>query len=541
MSADSGRFLIRGADVYDGSGADPTRQDVLISDGMIQLVAEPDHLHPAPTPVDAHGLALAPGFIDVHTHSDALALMADADPELALAPVRQGVTVEIAGNCGTSLFPGAQPGTDGAAMDAFAETLFGDGAEQLDRIEDFVRRHVQARRRNHIVSLVGHSTLRAAVVGFDDRPPTPSELDRMCALLDEALRAGAAGLSSGLIYPPGTYADDAELVALARVAAAHHRPYVTHLRDEMSKVEQALDEAIEVARRSGVALHVSHHKTAGDRGHGRTLATLATMDAARAEGLDVTCDVYPYTASSTHLHAMFPPWATAGGIPALLQRLRSGPQVRDDVRRSIAEGEAGWENTVGNGGWGRIEVATAPRHRHTEGRSIAKLAADACQDPVDYAADLLLAEDAHVTVISRSMAEEDVRRVLTHPGTMIGSDGVPHSGRPHPRWAGSFARVLGHYTRDVGLLTLPEALARMTSIPAGRFGLRGRGVIADGAHADLVLFDPAEVLDGATFASPLSPPRGVHDVFVAGRRVMADGQPTGAAPGGPLRVRHTAT
>ena len=536
MTAEPTAYLIRGALVYDGSGAEPARMDLRVTGGRIHLAPDDLLSDPAVRQIDAGGLAVAPGFIDVHTHSDALALVPDADEALGLAPVRQGVTVEIAGNCGSSLFPPAQPGTDAEDLAAFTQTLFGDRARPLEGMDDFARRHLLAGRRNHIATLVGHSSLRAAVMGFEDRAPNPAELDRMCALLETALRAGAAGLSSGLIYPPGTYADDVELVALARITALHGRPYVTHLRDEMSNVEEALDEAIDIARAAGVALHVSHHKTAGRRGHGRTASTLATMDAARAEGLDVTCDVYPYTASSTHLHAMFPPWANAGGIPALLERLRSGPAVRDAVRRSIADGVPNWENTVGNGGWDLIDVATAPGRRDAEGRSIARLAAEAGQDAVDYAADLLLAERAHVTVISRSMAEADVQRVLGHPGTMIGSDGVPHSGRPHPRWAGSFARVLGHYTRDLGLLTLSDAVARMTGLPARRFGLHGRGVIADGAHADLVVFDPDDVLDGATFAAPLSRPRGVHHVFVGGQRVIADGRPTDASPGDVLRV-----
>ncbi|MBM0125761.1 N-acyl-D-amino-acid deacylase family protein [Pimelobacter simplex] len=534
----SSSILIRGAEVYDGSGAEPSRLDVLVVDGRIRLVSDRTAVPSGVPTLDGAGLALAPGFIDVHTHSDALALMPDADPELSLAPVRQGVTVEIAGNCGSSLFPPAQPGTDAVAMESFIRTLFGDDAHSVEGAEDFERLQMGVDRKTNIVSLVGHSTLRGAVLGFGDCRPTPAQLDQMCSLLGAALRAGAAGLSSGLIYPPGTFADTDELVALARVAAAHGRPYVTHLRDEMSNVEAALDEAIDVARASGVALHVSHHKTAGTQGHGRTVSTLATMDAARASGVDLTCDVYPYTASSTHLHAMFPPWATAGGIPALLERLRSGAEVRDAVRRSIAVGEEGWENTVGNGGWDLIEVATAPGRSEAEGRSIAGLAQAAGVDPVDYAADLLLAEQAQVTIISRSMAEDDVRRVLSHPGTMIGSDGVPHSGRPHPRWAGSFARVLGRYSRDAGLLTLADAVSRMTALPARRFGLRGRGVIAEGAHADLVLFDPAEVLDRATFATPLDAPRGIHHVFVNGQRVIADGSPTGASPGRPLRVQH---
>lgn len=530
---ESAPLRIRGAQVYDGHAGPPIEADVITWGGRIRL-APPGQFgdgEPEETVIDACGLALAPGFIDAHTHSDALALLPDVSADLSLAPVRQGVTTEVAGNCGSSLFPAAVSPELEPALRSLIETLFGEDVPRVADMADFAALHRNAPRLNHIATLVGHSVLRAAVVGFEQRPATVAELDQMCALLDAALSAGAVGLSCGLIYPPGVYASTDEMVALAGVAAAHGKPYVTHMRDEMSKVEQALAEAIDIARRSGAAVHVSHHKTAGRCAWGRTTRTLVTMDAARAEGLDVTCDVYPYTAGSTNLHAMFPPWALAGGIPALLERLASTAS-RDAIRASIAAGEPGWENTVGNGGWDRIEIAHAEGHPETHGRSIAELAAVAGQDPVDYAADLLVAERSRVTIISRSMIEDDVRRVLAHPGTMVGSDGIPKGGLPHPRWAGSFARVLGRYVREEGTLTLAEAVARMTLMPARRFGLHDRGRIEDGARADLVLFDPATVLDQASFEHPLRRPTGIRNVIVSGVPVVIEGQPTGAHPGG---------
>ncbi len=522
-------LLIRDGLVVDGT-ARPARPADVASDAGRLTVLPPGSGAAAARVVDAGGLVVAPGFIDAHTHSDGVAILdGGRDRELVRAAVLQGVTTEICGNCGSSLFPALPERLD--AMRAEAEISFGGDVGAYPDFAGFAAAHAAVPRINHLVSLVGHGTLRAGVVGPVDRPVSPAELRTMCELLDRSLAQGAAGLSSGLIYAPGTYADTGELVALAAVAARHGKPYVTHLRDEMSRVEEALEEAVEISRRSGAALHVSHHKTAGRHGWGRTARTLPRIAGLRAGGMDVTCDVYPYTAGSTALAAMLPPWANDGGLAALTARLRD-PEARDRMRLAIAEGVPGWENTVGNGGWDRISVACAPRHPTAEGRTIAELAAAAAADPLDVAADLLVAERGEVTIISHSMVEEDVRRVLAAPYAMIGSDGVPKpGGRPHPRWAGTFPRVLGRYVRELGLLSLEEAVHKMTRLTAMRFGLAGRGVIRDGAHADLVVFDPAAVADRATFTEPLLPPSGVAAVIVGGVVVVRDGEETGARPG----------
>jgi dihydroorotase/N-acyl-D-amino-acid deacylase len=460
--------------------------------------------------VDVSGLVVAPGFIDAHTHSDTASIDSAEgllDEAQVYASVRQGVTTEVAGNCGRSAFPGRYSGLAG-----------------LGQAHDAVG------RANHLASLIGHGTLRAAVVGHEERAATASEITRMAAVLDEALASGAVGFSTGLIYTPGSYANTAEVTALARVAALHGKPYVTHLRDEMSGVEGALEEAVAIARESGAALHVSHHKTAGKYAMGRTEVTLARLAELRVSGIDVTCDVYPYTAGSTALAAMLPPWAHDGGKARLLERLRD-PAQRALMRSAIADGVPGWENTVGNGGWDRISVAGARRHASYQGRTIAEIASAAGRDAVDLVAELLLDEDGEVTIISHSMREDDVRRVLAAPFAMIGSDGVPTAGLPHPRWAGSFTRVLGHYAREVGLFGIPEAVRKMTGATAARFGLAGRGVLRDGAHADVVVFDADRVADRATFARPLAEPEGIRLVVVDGTVVVRDGELTGARPG----------
>lgn len=334
-------LLVRGADIADGTGRPLIAGQVAVTGGRVRVLP-PRAPATADRILDVPGHVVAPGFIDAHTHSDLTTL--DGSGTLpAHAAVLQGVTVEICGNCGDSAFPAPYP--DFAA---------------------FGRAHAAAGRANHLAALVGHGTLRGAVVGHAARAATPDELAAMCRVLDEALASGAAGLSTGLIYTPGSFADTAEVTALAAVAARHGKPYVTHLRDEMSQVEAALDEAVRIARDSGAALHVSHHKTAGRHGWGGTERTLPHLRRLRADGMDVTCDVYPYTAGSTALAAMLPPWAHDGGQDRLLERLRD-PGQRARMRAAIADGVAGWENTVGNGGWDRISVAGAARRPGTPG------------------------------------------------------------------------------------------------------------------------------------------------------------------------------
>ncbi|TYP88600.1 N-acyl-D-amino-acid deacylase family protein [Blastococcus xanthinilyticus] len=517
--------LLRGGEVVDGSGSPPYPADVGSIDGRL-VVLPPGSGAAAEHVVEARGHVVAPGFIDVHTHSDVLAGAGPDREQLRRAPLLQGVTTEVCGNCGITPFPALPHRLPGLAE--LVTATFGAPATAHLDLPSFAASQEGGRRTN-LLPLVGHGALRAGVVGFAERPATATELAVMCGLLDDALRQGAAGLSTGLIYVPGTHAGTEEIIALARVAAAHGKPYVTHLRDEMAGVEEALEEALAVARASGAALQVSHHKTAGRRGWGATVRTLTTLIEAQRD-LDVRCDVYPYTAGSTALHAMLPPWTLQEGVSAMLAEVARA-EVRDRVRQDIAEGLEGWENTVGNSGWDRIVVASAPRSPAAQGRSVADLAAASGADAVDMACDLLRANDGDVTIVSHSMREDDVRRVLASPLSMIGSDGVPKPGLPHPRWAGTFARVLGHYVRDEGLLSLEEAVHKMTGASARRFGLAGRGEVRSGWTADLVVFDPQEVADTATYADPLLPPDGVRTVVVAGRLVVDGGEVQDACPG----------
>src|SRR5581483_6408489 len=356
-------------------------------------------------------------------------------------------------------------------------------------------------------------------------------LSAMRAATASALDDGALGLSSGLVYAPGVFADGVELVELARAAADRGRPYVSHIRNEADDVEAAIDEALWIGRESGAAVQISHHKTAGRRNWGRTTETLERLAEARRAGIDVTVDVYPYTAGSTILASLLPPWANAGGMDELLERLGSA-DARDRIRRDLARGLERWQRLVeGDDGWQNVRIASAPRHPQYEGRTIAALAQSEAVDAVDLVADLLRAEKGQTTVVVSLMAEEDVERVIASPLAMLGSDGIPLPGKPHPRWAGSFVRVLGHYVRERGLMTLEHAVHKMTGLPGERFGLARRGRIAAGMAADVVVFAAAAVGDAATYDEPLLPPRGVHHVLVNGRFAVRDGVPTGAKAG----------
>jgi N-acyl-D-aspartate/D-glutamate deacylase len=518
--------IVRGGLVFDGLASEPRRADVGIRGDDVVAIGDLAGSE-AEQVIDADGHVVAPGFIDCHTHSDLAFRLGPEHAELASGAVRQGVTTEIGGNCGFStypLMPATRPQAERflAAMLGPADLAWSDLGGYADALRD-------AGSYANVATLVGHGTVRAAVMGFEDRAPDRAELERMVGLVGDALDQGAVGLSSGLIYSPGLYAGSEELAALCGVVGRRGRPYTTHMRSETQDLVAATGETLAIGRDGDVPLHISHHKAAGRANWGRTQETLAMIDAARADGVAVTMDVYPYTAGSTILGTLLPPWAVAGGGEAVAERLRS-PAHRDRIRGDLERGLPGWENFAHAAGWEGVVIAACP-DAAVEGRSLAELAAQDDRDPADVMLDLLLVHEGNVTVVLHFMDEADVRRVMAHPLAMIASDGIPLPGKPHPRWCGTFARVLGRYTRDAGLLDLPTAIAKMTSMPAERFGLRGRGRLVEGAKADVVVFDPAVIADRATFADPLAGPVGMHHVVVNGQVVVSGGRLTGRRPG----------
>ena len=511
-------IVVRGGDVIDGSGTPPRRCDVAITGDRITGVGP---RLTGRTVVDAHGLVVTPGFIDLHSHAD---FTVPATPH-ATTQLHQGVTTLLTGNCGFSPFPVADHGSR-HRLPVREDRLSWD----WDDAAGFRRAVERARPAINIGLQVGHGAIRHAVLGGDDRPPSPGELDRMRELVTDAARAGALGLSSGLIYAPGVFATADEVTALAEVAAGHGLLYSTHMRNETDRVVAAVEEAIGTAERAGVRLEISHLKCMGRANHGSVREALALIDRARARGVDVTADVYPYTASSTGLTSRLAPWAVDGGAGALLTRL-ADPELRP---RIAAELRARFAHDIDPDG---IVLAELPDGRYSGdiGRSLTDLAARDGADPAELALDVIVEHRARVGIVNHAMDDADVQAVLAHPMVAVASDGwvmdPTGDGVPHPRSFGTFARVLGRYVRERAVLTLEEAIRKMTSLPAGRIGLADRGVLREGAAADVVVLDPGAVTDRSTYTEPWQLADGVHAVLVNGVTAFLNGRPTGAAGG----------
>ena len=522
-------LLIRGAHIHDGSGAAPFVGDVGIKAGRIACVGSVRGAS-ASTRIDGDGLALAPGFIDLHSHAD---LTLPAFPE-APNSIQQGVTTEVGGNCGFS----AAPVVTEHASDleslvaglgpnlAWTWVTFGEYLDALDRSRPIV----------NVVPLVGHGTLRVAAMGFDARRPTAKELDVMRGLLRQSLVEGAWGLSSGLDYPPGVFSEPDEFVGLGEVLAAAEAGYHTHLRSGVATLEEALAEMLAVGT-AGVRLHVSHINSSAAVWHGVPLA-LDILDRARSRGLTVNADAYPYTAGATYLSQLLPSWACAGGTEALLSRLAS-PEERARIKAAMQDGRSA---PISGVSFDDVLLTSlqSERYRPWEGKPLAEAARASREDPYEFLFNLLLAERGNPTMIVFMMSEEDVRQALTWSGTAIGSDQVgvvSDTAHVHPRAYGTFVRVLGHYVREASLFSLPEAVRRMTGLPADILGLRDRGYIREGLAADLVVFDPNRVTDRSTYAQPTLRPGGIEWVVVSGAVAVKNGRVTGVRAGQTLRAR----
>jgi N-acyl-D-amino-acid deacylase len=524
--------VLRGGRIVDGTGSPWRRGDVAVDGTRLAALGPPGSLD-GDDVVDASGRVVAPGFVDVHTHSD-FTLPANRD---AHSKVRQGVTLEVVGNCGTSAGP--RYGDAARSVDGWFESNGLGEAVDLDweSLGEYLERLESGGVSLHVASLVGHGNVRAAVLGHEDRSPDEAELEEMRALVDEAMRQGAVGLSTGLFYPPGSYADTDEVAALARVAAEHGGIYATHMRSESDALIESVEETLEIGRRADVPVQVSHHKAVGPDNWGKVRYTLRRMELARERGLDVQCDQYPYVASSTSLGALLPNWAHDGGDEALLDRLRD-EATRERLAAELAEryGDR-WDDVL-------VTNVQNPALKRAEGETVAALAAAEGEerDPATLLLDLVLEDENRASHVNFGMDEADVRTVMQHPLTMVGSDGsslVPEGplgeGVPHPRNYGTFPRVLGHYAREEGVLSLEAAVHKMTGLPAARLGLADRGVLRAGLAADVTVFDPETVAQTGDFLAPAQYPAGVEHVLVDGSFVVRDGDHTGARPGTVIR------
>ena len=486
--------------------------------------------------VDAVGLAVAPGLIDFHSHSD---FTLPSYPD-AVNSISQGVTTEVVGNCGFSPAP-LSPDAEHAST--FVSSCMGIGPD-LDwrwaTFADYLAALEAARPSVNCVPLVGHNAVRSSVFGFADRPPTAEELAMMKALVADAMESGAWGLSSGLIYAPGTFCDNEELVALGEVVAEHGGLYASHLRNEGAELLPAVDEALEVGRRSGVTVQVSHLKATGISNRGLVGDAIAAIEQARASGVSAYCDVYPYTAGSTFLAMLMPSWVQEGGFEEMVRRLGSR-EVRDRVTWEMVHGIPGWNSIFAAvGGWDGVVISsvTNPELNGYEGRSVADLSESSGADPFELTFDLLVDDRAGTAMVVFLMDEDDVRTVLRYDWSVIGSDQLmvtARDRRTHPRAYGTYARVLGPLVRDEGLFTLETAVHKMTGLPAEILGLADRGRLAPGQVADVVVFDPASITDRADYANPTDLAHGIELVLMAGETACESGAATRPGLGRVLR------
>jgi N-acyl-D-amino-acid deacylase len=523
-------ILIRGGTLFDGTGEPGVAGDLAIEGGRIAGIG---HVAgSARRVIDAGGLAVAPGFIDIKTHSD---FTLPINPK-AESKVRQGVTTEIVGHCGFSVAP-ALPGkvellkdylSPSAPWLPFRETSF------PDYLQTFPATAVNAGM------LIGHNTLRLMVMGMAERAPNDGELQQMMALLEDALEAGALGMSSGLFTPPGSYAAPAEMIAFGHVLKRHNAAYFTHLRDESNKVIEAVAEAINVAEQCGVHVEIVHFKCSGVDNWGKAAKVLSMIAEAKARGLDVDCDAYPYDAGSNPLKNLLPPWVQAGGVPAMLARLAE-PQTREIIRADI--------DRDGLNNWGRIptwdcvQISISPHLPQHAGRTIATLAAERAADPIDTLCDYLIDDKGATRVLVTAISEDDIRTLVASPLALVGSDGncvapygIVGQGMPHPRFYGTFPRILSRYVREQRMLPLELAVHKMTGATARALKLKDRGLLREGFCSDVVIFDPNDFADRATYADPHQFPSGARtSVIVNGALVVDNTTHTGALPGKVLR------
>ena len=525
-------LLIINGHIVDGSGSPWFAGSVAVKDGKIADVGRLLNAT-ARRVIDAQGLVVAPGFIDLHSHSDRT-LLVDGH---AQSKIRQGVTTDILGEDHS-----AGPVPPGAGKNLATEGLIRDWTTLGEYFARLERQGISI----NIASYVGSGQVREVVLGNADRVPNPAELEKMKELVDQAMREGAIGLSSGLIYLPNLYAQTDELIELAKVAAKYGGIYTSHIRGEGAHWKRSVDEAIEISEKAGLPAHILHFKIDGKANWGQMSEQVKEVQAARDRGVDITANQYPYIASMTDLETCIPPKYLAGTSADEVKRLKD-PKVRAEIRQAISTGLPGWEvNQVKSvGGWHGVMVASLqkPENKKYEGKRMDEIAKLMGKDPVDALCDLLVSEGGEAGAIYFNMSDADVELAMKQPWVGIGSDGravtpeMTFEGRPHPRFYGTFPRVLGVYVREKHVLTLPDAVRKMTSLAAAITGLTDRGMLRPGMAADITLFDPATVIDKATFESPMQYPVGIPYVIVNGTVVIDQGQHTGAKPGRVLRGR----
>ncbi len=522
-------LIIKQAMIIDGTGKPGWTGDVGIKNDKFTAIEPSLEAADTSETVDGNGLVIAPGFIDIHTHSDDFWLE-DALSEIKL---QQGVTREVVGNCGVSLAPmDPQSRNDVGFQDALISL-----GKHKNSINGFSFKNYRTLLEkkgfsNNLMGLIGHGTLRMAVMGLSDNIPDQNQMEKMKILMDEAMEQGALGMSTGLIYAPGIFARTSELLELSRVVAKKGGFYASHMRNEAEEILASIDEVVTIGKQAKIPVQISHLKITGHRNWGLVDQVIEKLLNAKKNGVDLTCDVYPYFSSGTSLTALIPPWAMEGGMKHLIPRMHNAVQ-RKKIIHDIKYGIPGWEDMYHNAGWEKITISqfNAAEKNDIEGRTVAQIAREKKADPFELILDLIEQEGEGVKIISETMNEKNVGIFLKLPFAMVGSDSHFSKGKPHPRLYGTFPRVIRRFVRELKILTLEEAIYKMTGLPALRLKLKNAGLMKTGFQADAVLFDPETISDRATYQSPDKFSSGIARVIVNGKTVINNGVHTGAKPG----------
>ncbi len=529
-------LVIKNGRIVDGTGVPWFKGDIAVKNGKIAKIGKIKEK--GEIEIDAAGKVVSPGFIDLHNHSD-LTILAYPDAE---SYIMQGVTTAVVGNCGISMAPLNPDKVD--LLKRYVSPFLAKGFDygwDWRTLNEFYKKVEKQGTTMNLAPLVGQGTVRLAVKGFDPDKPSKEELDEMKALVAQAMEEGAFGMSTGLIYPPGSYATTEEIIELAKVAAEYGGIYTTHMRNEGKRLIEAVEEAIRIGEEAGIPVEISHHKASGKPNWGKVCATLRLMERARKRGVEVSCDVYPYTAGSTTITALLPNWVLEGGVDKMLERLKDR-KIREKIKQEIEEDRVVGENFLKAAGWDGVLISQCSIEKY-EGKTLEQILKEkgTIDNPYDGLFDWLIEIKGDAAMVLFLMDEEDVKWVLSNPLSSVISDSwvtAPYAGgKPHPRAYGTFPRVLGKYVREEGLLSLEEAIRKMTSQPAGKIRLQDRGLLREGFWADIVIFDPETIRDRATYQNPHQYPEGIEYVIVNGEIVVERGKLTGKRPGKILK-RH---
>ena len=524
-------ILIKNVKIIDGTGKRAYFGDVGISKGKIRLL---DLSEKAELVIDGKGKYLTPGFIDAHSHGD---MTVGTNLEYGdLCKINQGVTTQVMGQCGDTQAPYGPKRNAAILPEGMGEDFLEKQKTwtKFSKYLDFVDSLPKV--TNHKF-LIGHNAIRISVMGYEDRAPTAEELEKMKALVRDAMENGACGLSSGLGYVPGTYSDIDEITELVKELKPYGGIYTTHIRNESKHLLSSLEEAIEVGRRTGVAVHISHIKARGIRNWGKHTAALELIENAHKEGLDVTCDQYPYNSTMTFLAPCIPNWYFTDGMEKVIELLKE-PSQREKIRKEMEDPDTDYENLLLNAGdWSRIRICNSPNVPQAEGMTMSDYAKSVNKDPFEAYFDMMIENKGLGTAVYHSISDDDILDIIKKPYVMVGSDGIVLASKEkcHPRGWGTSVRAICHFCKEKKVLSLEEAVYKMTAFPAKRYSLKGKGMISEGYDADLVLLDYENLEDRATYSSPFELAKGIEMVFVNGKLSYKDGALTGEKAGSLIR------